>query len=249
MDSKMSVLIIDDDVGFRKSLSRILNKKGYEALEAESGAQAIELVKKRPFGFILMDIKMPAMDGVQTYKKLKEIRSGTTVIMMTAFAVDDLIAEAFKEGVYAILRKPFDMDTVISMIEKAKNGVYLVVVDDDPEFCKSMKQVLEKKGYSVMTCSNGKECVSLAKDRPIDIFFIDMQMPVLNGLETYMELKKINKKAVVVVMTAYRQEMGELVKQAIDNGSYCCLYKPFNMDEAIKIIDEIRNKKITQKVG
>lgn len=245
MADRMSVLIVDDDTGFRKTLSQILSKKGYETIEAESGFKAIEILKERPVGIVLMDIKMPVMDGVQTYKKLKQIRPGTAVIMMTAFAVDELINEAVKEGVFAVLRKPFDIDAAIKTIEKARNGAYLAIVDDDPEFCKTMKQILEKKGYKVETCCNGKECLLAAKDKPIDIFFIDMKMPLLNGLETYLELKKIKPDAVAVMMTAYRQESDEIVKKAIDDGGYCCLYKPFDMDEAIKIIDEILKKKIT----
>lgn len=243
MNSQMSILIVDDDAGFRRTLSQILNKKGYEVSEAENGFKAIELLKERAFGAILMDIKMPVMDGVQTYKKLKQIRPEISVIMMTAFTLDELIAEAVGEGVYAILRKPFDIDTAVKTIEEAKHGACLAVVDDDPEFCVTMKQALEKKGYKIKTCYSGKECLSLARDRSINIFFIDIKMPALNGLETYLELKKINPKAVAVMMTAYRQETCEIVKQAVDSGSYCCLYKPFDMDRAIEIIDGIRNKK------
>lgn len=121
MDKKTSVLVLDDDVGFRKTLFKILMAKGYEALEAESGFQAIDLLKKRAFDVIFIDIKMPVMDGVQTYKRLKEIRPGTAVVMMTAFAFDDLIAEAVKEGAHAILRKPFDMDEALRIIDEVHN--------------------------------------------------------------------------------------------------------------------------------
>jgi len=243
MDTRSSILIVDDDAGFRRTLSQILNKKGYEVLEAGSGSEAMELVKKRPFGVILMDIKMPVMNGVETYKKLKEIRPDTSVIMMTAFALDDLIAEAIKEGAHAVLRKPFDMDEAIKIIEHAKNGAYLAIVDDDPEFCRTMKQVLEKKGYKVRACSSGKECIALAREKQVDVFFIDVKMPVLNGLETYLEVKKIKPDAVAVMMTAYRQEADDIVKETIKNGGYGCLYKPFDMNEAIKIIGDILAKK------
>lgn len=243
MDNKASILIVDDDRAFRKTLAQILNKKGYEVFEAENGVQAMGLVKERPFSIVLMDIKMPIMDGVLTYKKLKTIRPGVSVIMMTAFAVDDLIADAIKEGAHGVLRKPFDIDAAIRMIEGAKNGCLLAIVDDDPGICRSMKLILEKKGHSVVTCSSAKECISIAKEKAPDIFFIDMKMPVMNGLETFLEIKKINPKVVGVMMTAYRQETDELVKQAIENGSYCCLYKPFDMDEVLRLIDEISKKK------
>jgi DNA-binding NtrC family response regulator len=110
-----------------------------------------------------------------------------------------------------------------------------------------MKNVLERKGYGVVTCSSGEEAIALAKDRPRDIFFIDMKLPVLNGLETYLEIRKVNPQAVVVMMTAYRQEMDELIRQAIEKGAYSCLHKPFDMDEAIRIVEEISKKKQKSK--
>ena len=243
MPNQTNVLVVDDDANFCSTLSRILEKKGYATLNAENGQRAINLVKEKHVDVILMDIKMPVMGGVEAYKNIKKINPSAAVIFMTAFSVEDLVKDAIKDGAYAVIKKPFDIDTVINMIEKSKNGALLAVVDDDPNIGKTMKNVLERKGYSITTCQTGEEAIALAKDRPRNIFFIDMKLPVLNGLETYLEIRKANPEAVVVMMTAYRQEMDELVRQAIEKGAYSCLYKPFDMDEAIKIIEEISKKK------
>ena len=244
MPDKASILIVDDDANICSSLSKILVKKGYATTTtAESGQHAIDMVKEKPVDIILMDIKMPIMNGVEAYKRIKQIRPSAVVIFMTAFSVEDLVKDAIKEGAYAVIKKPFDIDTVVNMIEKSKDGALLAVVDDDPNIGKTMKNVLERKGYSITTCLTGEEAIALAKHKPRDIFFIDMKLPVLNGLETYLEIKKANPKAVVVIMTAYRQEMDELVRQAIEKGAYSCLYKPFDMDEVIKIVEEIFKKK------
>jgi len=243
MPKQISVLIVDDDANFCSTLSKILGKKGYVTTTAENGRRAIEVVKENPIDVILMDIKMPVMGGVEAYKNIKQIRPSAVVIFMTAFSIDDLVKDVIKDGAYALIKKPFDIDTVVNMIEKSKNGALLAVVDDDPNIGRTMKNVLEKKGYSVTTCLTGEEAIVLAKDRPRDIFFIDMKLPVLNGLETYLKIRNVNPEAVVVMMTAYRQEMDELVKQAIEKGAYSCLYKPFDMDEAIKIVEEISKKK------
>lgn len=242
MAEKTKVLIVDDDVNFCNTLSKVLAKKGYEITCSNSGAGAMEIVKNNPVDMVLMDIKMPVMNGVETYKKIKKIKPGIKAILMTAFTVEDLIKDAMKEGVYAVVHKPFDIGTIVNMIEKSKNGALIAVVDDNPNICGTMKNVLEKKGYSVHACSTGEEAIALAKDRAHDIYCIDMKLPILNGLETYLEIKKVNPEAIVMVMTAHRQEMDELVRQAIHNGAYTCLYKPFDMDEAIRIIDEISVK-------
>jgi len=242
MVEKTSILIVDDDANFCNTLSKVLAMKGYQTSTAESGSRALDLLKERQFDVVLMDIKMPVMNGVETFKQIKAIKPGSVVILMTAFSVDDLVRDAIKEGVYAVIRKPFDIDSVINMIEKSKNGALLAVVDDDPEICKTMKVILERKGYSVTSCATGEEAISITKERPFNIIFIDVKLPLLNGLETYLEIKKTNPKAIAVMMTAYRQEADELIKQAIEKGAYSCLYKPFDMNEAIGIIEEISKK-------
>jgi two-component system, NtrC family, response regulator HydG len=239
---KTSVLIVDDNENFRNTLSKVLDKKGYDTTTAESGFHALELMKAEAFDTVLLDIRMPVMNGVETYKKIKEVRTGTVVIIMTAFSVDDLIREAVKEGVYAVVRKPLDIEVVINMIEKAKNGALIAVVDDDPEICRTMKNILEKRGYSVITCATGEEAISLAKETQHNIFFIDIKLPLLNGLEVYTEIKKLNPNAVAVFQTAYREETRDLVKQALEKGAYACLYKPFDMEKVFEIIDEVFKK-------
>ena len=239
MSKKTRILIVDDDANFCNTLLKIMDKKGYDTTTAQSGQHALDLMKEKVFDVVFLDIKMPAMNGIETYKRIKVIRPGTIVIMMTAFSGDDLVREAIKEGAYTVLSKPFDIDAVLNTIEKAKDGALLAVVDDDPEICKTMKSVLEKKGYSVTICTTGEEAISLTKERPQDILFIDLKLPVFNGLETYLEIRKVNPKAIAVMMTAYREEMDEAVKEALKNNAYTCLYKPFDMDEAIKIINEI----------
>ncbi len=242
MPNQTSILIVDDEVNLCNTLSKILTMKGYQISTAESGFRALDLIKEKQFDVVLMDIKMPVMNGIETFKQIKAIKPGSIIILMTAFSIDDLIRDAIRDGVYAVISKPFDIDTVISMIEKSKTGALLAVVGDDPEICKTMRSILEKKGYSVTTCATGEEAISITKERPFDIIFIDMKLPLLNGLETYLKIKKINPKAIAVMMTAYRQETNELIKQAIEKGAYSCLYKPFDMNEVIRIIEEVSQR-------
>ncbi len=242
MDKRTNILVVDDDAYFRQTLGNILAVKGFEVITADSGFSALEKTKERGFDIVLMDIKMPVMNGVETFKKIKELRPDSVVILMTAFSVDELIKDAIKEGVYAVVRKPFDVETIVNMIHKAKNGALISVVDDDPEICRTMKTVLETKGYSTVTCYSPHEALSFAKDRKYKLYFIDVKLPVLNGLELYTEIKKLDPRAVVVIMTAYRQEVDNLVQQALEQGAYACLYKPFEMDEALKIIEQIFQK-------
>jgi DNA-binding NtrC family response regulator len=159
-----------------------------------------------------------------------------------------LIREGIKEGAYAVLHKPLDIDLLISSIEKAKESEpLLTIVDDDPGICKTMESILKKKGYNTIVCKTGEEAIASAKERPSDILLIDMKLPALNGLETYLEIKRINPKAKAILMTAYKQEMEDLVRQALgEDDIYTCLFKPFDVDKVLDLIGEI-SKKVRQR--
>ncbi len=246
MSEKASILIVDDNISQCKTMSFILGRKGYAVTTAQDGPEAIVRVQERPFDLIFMDIKMPLMDGVETYRRIKKIRPEAVVMMMTAYAVEDLVQEALEEGAYGILSKPLDIEKVIAVIERAREarqGALILVVDEDPATCHTFKHVLIKKSYTVGIAHTGEEAIAMVQEKVYDVIFIDMKLPTINGLETYLAIKAINPEAVVVVMTAYRQEMAALVEEALHNQAYTCLYKPLDMQEVLRLIAEIVERK------
>ena len=122
MDEKGSILIVDDNISLCRTISFVLKHKGYAAATAKDGLEAIERVKETSFDMIFMDIKMPIMDGVETYKRIKKIRPEAMVVMMTAYAVEDLVQEALQEGAYGIIYKPLDIEKVVAFINKDMGG-------------------------------------------------------------------------------------------------------------------------------
>ena len=122
MDGRASVLIVDDNVSLCKTMSFLLRGRGYAVTTARDGPEAIERVKERPFDAIFLDIKMPLMDGMATYRRIKRIRPDVVVMMMTAYAVEDLVQEALREGAYGILYKPLDIEKVVMIIEEARKA-------------------------------------------------------------------------------------------------------------------------------
>jgi len=115
---KNNVLVADDLRSLRLTLGGILEDRGYQVVTVENGYQAIEVARKTRFDAILMDIKMPGINGVQTFKEIRKIDPTAAVIMMTAYSVEDLVKEALEEGAYACVYKPFDMDMVIGLVEE-----------------------------------------------------------------------------------------------------------------------------------
>jgi DNA-binding NtrC family response regulator len=245
-----SILIVDDNISQCKTMAFILERKGYAVTITDNGPEAISIIEKKSFDIIFMDIKMPIMNGVEAYKQIKKIRPGTKVIMMTAYAVEDLVKEALEEGAYAIIYKPLDIEKVIQLVKKAneeKQGAFILVVDDHHGTCTTLKNILVKRNYNVGIAYTGEEAITMAQKKTFDILFIDMKLPTLNGLETYLAIKKICPETVAVCMTAYRQEVADLVEEAINNQAYTCLYKPLDMSEVLSLTSEILQKKQNEK--
>jgi len=246
MSAKGNVLIVDDNVSLAKTMSFALKHSGYAVAIAKDGREAIERIKESAFDIVFMDIKMPVMNGVETYKEMKKIRPDAVVMMMTAYAVEDLVAQALEEGACGIIYKPLDIEKVVATIEEArqaKKGALILVVDDDPSTCATLKSILTKKGHTVCAVHTGEEAITVAKEQVEDILFIDMKLSTINGLETYLAIKEVNPKAVAIMMTGYRQEMAALVEQAIENDAYTCLYKPLDIEELLGVVEEILKRK------
>lgn len=244
--SKPHILIVDDDAGMVRTMAMILERKGYAVSTAQDGQTVIEKVKEQPFDIIFMDIKMPVMGGVETYRRIREIRPDAVVMMMTAYAVEDLVEQALEEGAYGILYKPLDMDKVVEIIEASREdnqGALIMVVDDDPATCVTLKNILIQRSYEVGIAHSGEEAIAAAKEKAHEIIFIDMRMPTLNGLETYLAIREINPQVVAILITAYRQEMSDLIEEALENHAYTCLYKPIEIENMLQILEEIWEQK------
>ncbi len=117
MEEKTSVLIVDDNKSLCRVLSYILNQKGYATTIASDGLEAIKLVEETSFDIILMDLRMPHMNGVEAFKEIKKLRPDAAVVMMTAYSVEELVQEALEEGAFGIVYKPLDTEKIVTLIE------------------------------------------------------------------------------------------------------------------------------------
>ncbi len=240
MKNKINVLVVDDDVDTTETLSDILEAKGFQVEVAHNGYIAVEKAKAKMFDVILMDIKMPIMNGVESYKKIKRIRPQSVVVMMTAYAAKELVAEALREGVYGVWYKPVEIDRVVELVDNTpKKGALLLIVDDDLATCETLVDILQKKGYKLVQANSGEKAKILISEKDYDLVFVDAKMPVMNGLETYLELRKIRPYIKVIMVTAYRQEVDSLVQEALRNDLYACLYKPIDVDKLLKIVEKV----------
>ena len=140
------ILIVDDEKDFRAIVKEILIDEEFSAAEASNGLNAIEIFKNNSFDVVLLDLRMPHMDGIETMRELRKINPHIPVIILTAFGDIPTAVEAVKEGAYDFITKPPEFDKLIITIKKAveKRRTRLEAIRKDiPALTNREKEVLK----------------------------------------------------------------------------------------------------------
>jgi DNA-binding NtrC family response regulator len=127
MAKKPRILVVDDEAVVRESLKDWLIEDDYEVGLAASGEDAVSIAREKSWDVILLDLKMPGMDGLETLKRLRKMMPEAEILMMTAFATIDTAVQAMKEGAFDYLVKPFDPDEIEMHIKKIVEHKELVL--------------------------------------------------------------------------------------------------------------------------
>ncbi|WP_274363951.1 response regulator [Paenibacillus thermotolerans] len=119
---KKKVLIVDDQNGIRVLLTEVFSSEGYRTFQASNGKLALDIVNKEAPELVLLDMKIPGMDGLEILKHIKKINPEIKVIMMTAYGELDMIKEATESGALMHFTKPFDIDELRSAVNAELRG-------------------------------------------------------------------------------------------------------------------------------
>lgn len=189
MNDNLKILVVDDEDSLRISLACILELEGYCVKTAEDGYKAIELAKQEDFDIVFSDIRMPGISGAETFKEIKKIKPDTIGVMMTAYALNDLIVDALSSGAFACLSKPFEIDTILATIKDITTRPFAVVIDKEVNVNKNFLDSLKNCGLNVVSSEIDSQKINfLFKHKP-DILIINMEsdndkvMSVLKNLK------------------------------------------------------------------
>ncbi len=119
MTMPVRVLVVDDEQHIRNSLATWFREEGYDVSVAASGKDALATLAREATHILLVDIKMPGMDGLELQRKVRELAPDATIIIMTAYASVETAVQALKEGAYDYIVKPFDPEAVSRLVRKA----------------------------------------------------------------------------------------------------------------------------------
>jgi len=256
LESKESIIIIDDDESTCKTLALIFNKKGYDVETVGTGHEAMEKLSKRSFNLAFLDIKLPDIEGVELLKPMKTMYPFMDIMMITGHATIKTAIYALNNGASSYITKPLDIDEILDKINdllekqkyiqqiKKKNFVTkkenILIVDDDESTCKMLAFILNKKGYNVETVGTGYEALEIAQHKNFNLALLDIKLPDIEGIELLVPLKKLYPDMETMMMTAYSSL--ESVVRALNEGALAYIIKPLDMDDVLHKINNTFEK-------
>ncbi|MEW5984711.1 MAG: response regulator [Acidobacteriota bacterium] len=113
------LLLVDDEARFVETLSKRLTSRGYYVEKALSGQEALDLVTSRPFDVMLLDVRMPGMDGLETLRAVHRLQPLVKVILLSGHASINAAVEGMRLGAYDYLLKPTDLEDILAKVEAA----------------------------------------------------------------------------------------------------------------------------------
>ncbi len=236
--SRLKVLVVDDDRDFAESLAMAIEGRGHVVDQAFSGREAVERFVACDFDIAFMDVRLPGMNGVESFLEIRRLKPDARVIMMTGYSVEQLLEQAVENGAWGILHKPFDMDKVLRMLDNIKpEGI--LVVDDDRDFLRSVCGLLTSHGWNVFVATNGRQALDRVVRGGVDVLILDLRMPVLNGLETYLELRRLRCAIPTIIVTAFADEEQESIQRLTSLSIGSILRKPFDPRELIESVEQL----------
>lgn len=231
-----SILVVDDEVDTCQNLADILEDLDYDVDVAHDGPSALELVRRKAYDVALLDLRMPGMDGLTLYRKIREEQAGMVALVVTAYATTETAEEALDAGAWQVLAKPVDFSRLLPLVEDAIRQPLVLIVDDDEDLCSNLWDTLRERDYRVCLAHTEQEAEELLDSRDFQVVLIDLRLPGGDGRNLLLTLDRQHPEARAVLITGHRQDFEETIQQALTEGADAVCYKPFDVRELLETI-------------
>lgn len=271
--SRITLLLVDDEEQFLDVTSTVLSRRGIHVLTAASGLKALEILEREAVDVVVLDIKMPGMDGVEVFDHIKRATPGIPVIILTGHASIDQAFTMSREGVYDYLAKPCNMESLSALVLRAaatrtrressppteadpperRETIRVLLVDDEPDLLESLSKILRRRNMEVHCAESGEEALVRLDRTLVDVVVLDVKMPGMGGLEALVRIRAGFPHLPVLLLTGHPTVENAL--EGIRKGALEYLMKPPDIQALVlsirqayqsaqRQIEEDRNKMI-----
>ena len=263
------ILVVDDDPDVRESIQALMEDTGVLTDTLQDGEAAVEALQnadcgEKSYQMVLLDWKMPGIDGVETARRIRrEIAEDIPILLLTAYDWDEIEEEAREAGIDGFLTKPFFVSALKEKIleltvreeehiwntgeESGLEGEHFLVAEDNEINAEILEELLSIEGADCEILENGElvvERFANAQPGEFDAILMDVQMPVMNGYEATRRIRALEREDAasipIVAMTA--NAFAEDVKEALNAGMNAHVSKPVDMEVLKRTIKELKRR-------
>lgn len=260
---KIRLLLVDDEEEFLTASSQALINRGFQVDVAPNGVTAFEKVAQGEFDVVVLDVKMPDIDGVEVFRHIHKTLPDLPVVLLTGHSSIEDAFQTSKNGIADYLSKPIDMDDLAGrlrdLVAKARRKadaaaneepaaagavetIRVMLVDDEVEFLDSMKNVLRRRNMEINTAENGLDALALLRESLVDIMVLDVKMPGMDGLEVLRQVKGDFPSVEVILLSGHPSVESAVTGVKLGASEY--MKKPPEIDELVATIRRLyQNRK------
>jgi len=239
----LKILVVDDDIDVADSLADVLELKAHDVTTVYDSREAIKVFKRQEFDIAFMDVMMPGKNGVESFLEIKKAKPDAHVVMMTGFSVQHLLDEALEQGAAGVLHKPVAVDDVMALIDDLqhpkKPKALVLVADGDANFAEVLGQQLLAGGHTARIAYTGPEALAILRNEPLDLLILDLELPVISGLEVCYEMKQLGRVVPTIILCAGSKDQGDAEHCLRDPAVSGILFKPFDPSVLISSLNEL----------
>lgn len=234
------VLLVDDELEFLDATARALSRRGCLVRTEADGASALEALEQDDFDVVVLDVRMPGLDGVEVFERIRARDPGLPVIMLTGHGSLDQACETSRSGVFDYLAKPCDVSDLAAVVHRAVGGrrrssaapeltvegapVRVLLVDDEPDVLAALSPALQRRGLRVATAPGGVEALESLRRERFDVVVTDLRMPGMDGMDLLRAVRELDQTVEVIILTGHPTV--DRAIGAMRDGAFDFLVKP-----------------------
>jgi CheY-like chemotaxis protein len=234
------VLLAEDNTDNQLLIQRLIMATGAEVHIVDDGQQALDAVINEHFDLIFLDMQMPNMGGEESARLMRERGVNQPIIAFTANVMKHQIEYYTSNGFNYVVEKPIYQDQLYAVMQdylpNQNNLGAVLVVEDDLVNQQIMARLVKKANpqVTILTANNGAEAVEICRQYSIKLIFMDMEMPIMGGLEATIKLREMNIKAPIYMTTGHLDSQHK--QQSLDAGVNGYLVKPINRERLFSLV-------------
>lgn len=234
------VLVVDDDRQMVRTLCDILALQGWDAIGAYSGEAAVERVRAGGVSAVLMDVKMGGINGVDALKQMKAVDPRLPIVLMTAHAAREILAEAEHEGAMRVLHKPVALPELVELLRQSlADDRPVLVIDDDPAFLRTICDVLRGHGYAAMEAASLTDALSLLARDSAMVVVLDLLLDDVQPHEAIVAIKRVSPAVALILCSGHPRLLDEAAASVPGGWITARLRKPFAPEQLMGILGDL----------